>query len=82
MKCQNDGKYFHGSLERAASHQRCLVKSSTGAKTSLKQVHCRWNQIVFLYFTAFVIPGKCQREICLPSQYALGADGTHYPLFI
>lgn len=34
------------------------------------------------YFTAFVIPGKCQREICLPSQYALGADGTHYPLFI
>lgn len=31
----------------------------------------------FSYFTAFVVPGKCQREICLPSQYALGADGTH-----
>lgn len=70
MKCQNDGKYFHGSLERAASHQCCLVKFGTGTNTSLEQYHCHWNQIVFWYFTAFVIPGKCQCEICLPSQYA------------
>lgn len=39
MKCQNDGKYFHESLERAASHQHRLVKFGTGAKTSLKQHH-------------------------------------------
>lgn len=39
MKCQNDGKYFHGSLERAASHQHCPVKFGTGAKTSLNQYH-------------------------------------------
>lgn len=74
MKCQNDGKYFHGSLERAASHQYCLVKFGTGAKTSLNQYHCYWNQIGFWggYFIAFVIPGKCQCETCLRSQYALG----------
>ena len=47
MKCQNDGKYFHGSLERAASHQYCLVKFGTGAKTSLNQYHCYWSQIGF-----------------------------------
>lgn len=38
MKCQNDGKYFHGSLERAASHQHRPVKFGPGANTSLKSV--------------------------------------------
>lgn len=65
MKCQNDGKYFHGSLERAASHQCCLVKISIGTKTPLKRYHCHWNQIVFGILLPLSFPGNVNvKSVC------------------
>lgn len=66
MKCQNDGKYFHGSLERAASHQCCLVKISTGTKTPLKRYHCHWNQIVFGILLPLSFPGSVNVKAVCP----------------
>lgn len=81
MKCQNDGKYFSGSLERAAFAKAALQSRRLG-----RQQRCSaGDQPGLWYFTAFVglvVAAKCQCAICLPSQYAVRADGTHCPPFI
>ena len=82
MKCQNDGKYFHGSLERAASHQRCLVKISTGAQTPLERRPWHWNQITFgISLPLSFLRNANVKSIC-PDHVLLGAERNHCPLFI
>lgn len=72
MKCQNDGKYFHGSLERAASYQCCLVKISTIAKTPLKRYYCCWNQIAFGILLLLSFLGNVNVKSVCPVNKLLG----------
>ena len=82
MKCQNDGKYFHGSLERAASHQRCLVKISTRAQTPFKRCPWHWNQITFGILLPLSFLRNVNVKFVCPDHVFLGAERNHRPLFI